>query len=282
VIEWNVSPEIFRLGPFALRWYSVMFILSFLLGYIIIRKILLIEKKPENYMDELFLYMFGGTIIGARLGHCLFYDPLYYLSNPLEIFMVWKGGLASHGAAIGILIALYLFARKKKDVSFLWTVDRIVIVVALAGFFIRLGNLFNSEIVGSKTDMPWAFIFPRYESNPVPRHPTQLYEAIAYLLIFIFLYQFYRRKQAKTELGLLFGLFLVSVFGFRFFVEFLKEIQEAWEAALPLDMGQILSIPFVLTGLYLIKTARPPAISKVPPKGKGKPPGKKKISKSGK
>jgi prolipoprotein diacylglyceryl transferase len=270
VIEWNVSPEIFRIGPFALRWYSLMFIFSFLLGYIIIRKILLIEKKPEKYLDELFLYVFAGTIIGARLGHCLFYDPLYYLSNPLEIFMVWKGGLASHGAAIGILTALYLFSRKKKDVSFLWTVDRVVIVVALAGFFIRMGNLFNSEIVGSPANVPWAFIFPRYETNPVPRHPTQLYEAIAYLLIFIFLYQIYRRKQAKTELGLLFGLFLVGIFGFRFLVEFFKEIQEAWEAALPVNMGQILSIPFVLVGLYLIKTAKPPSPQKLQPKRKHK------------
>jgi len=154
VIEWNVSPEILRIGFFALRWYSLMFILSFLLGYYITRKIYLQEKKPEKYVDEIFLYVFAGTIIGARLGHCLFYDPLHYLSNPLEIFMVWQGGLASHGAAIGILTAIYLFARKRKNVTFLWTVDRVVIVVALAGFFIRLGNLFNSEIIGRQTDVP--------------------------------------------------------------------------------------------------------------------------------
>lgn len=273
MIEWNVSPEIFTIGPFALRWYSLMFILAFLLGYQITRKIMLLEKKPESYTDQLFIYVFVGTILGARLGHCLFYDPLYYLSNPLEVFMVWKGGLASHGAAIGILTVLYLFARKKKDITFLWTVDRVVIVVALSGFFIRMGNLFNSEIVGKPTDVPWAFIFLRYtgETTHVPRHPTQLYEAIAYLLIFFLLYQIYRRKQAKTESGLLFGLFLVSVFGFRFFVEFFKEVQESWEASLPLDMGQILSIPFVLIGLYLIKNAKPPLPQKQPqPKRKPK------------
>lgn len=270
MIEWNVSPEIFRIGFFALRWYSLMFIFSFLSGYYITRKIYLQEKKPEKYVDEIFLYVFAGTILGARLGHCLFYDPVYYLSHPLEILMVWKGGLASHGAAIGILISLYLFARNKRDVTFLWTVDRVVIVVALSGFFIRLGNLFNSEIVGSPTDVPWAFIFPRYESNPVPRHPTQLYEAIAYLIIFIILYRIYNRKREKTESGLLFGFFLVTIFGFRFFVEFFKEVQESWEAALPLDMGQILSIPFVLIGLYLIFIAKPPAPQKIPPKQKRK------------
>ena len=258
MIEWNVSPDIFSIGFFTLRWYSLMFILAFFLGYQITRKMMLLEKKPESYADQLFIYVFIGTILGARLGHCLFYDPVYYLTNPLEIFMVWKGGLASHGAAIGILTALYIFARKKKDVTFLWTVDRVVIVVALSGFFIRLGNLFNSEIVGRPTDVPWAFIFLRYETNPVPRHPTQLYEAIAYLLIFILLYQIYRRKQTATESGLLFGLFLMSVFGFRFFVEFFKEVQESWESSLPLDMGQILSIPFVLIGIYLIKNAKPP------------------------
>jgi phosphatidylglycerol:prolipoprotein diacylglycerol transferase len=270
VIEWNVSPDIFSIGPFTLRWYSLMFIFSFLSGYFITQKILRQEKKPDSYLDQLFIYVFVGTIAGARLGHCLFYDPVYYLSHPLEILMVWKGGLASHGAAIGILISLYLFARNKRDVTFLWTVDRVVIVVALAGFFIRLGNLFNSEIVGSPTDVPWAFFFPRYESDPVPRHPTQLYESIAYLIIFFILYRIYQRKREKTESGLLFGLFLVTVFGFRFFVEFFKAVQESWEASLPLDMGQILSIPFVLIGLYLIFTAKPPAPQKVPPKQKQK------------
>lgn len=269
-MEWNVSPEIFRIGPFALRWYSLMFILSFLLGYYLVRKMFLAEKKPEQYMDALFLYMFGGTIIGARLGHCLFYDPVYYLTHPLEILAVWEGGLASHGATIGIIIAVYLFSKRRKETPFLWTLDRVAIVVALAGFFIRLGNLFNSEIVGASAQVPWAFLFPRYEQVPVPRHPAQLYEAIAYLLIFIFLFRFYRRKQANTKHGLIVGIFLVLVFGFRFFVEFFKEVQESWEASLPLDMGQILSIPAVLLGIYLIKTAKLPAAHKSPPAGKRK------------
>ncbi|MCK6619921.1 MAG: prolipoprotein diacylglyceryl transferase [Calditrichaceae bacterium] len=269
-MEWNVSPEIFRIGPIALRWYSLMFILSFLLGYYLVRKMFLAEKKPEQYMDALFLYMFGGTIIGARLGHCLFYDPVYYLTHPLEIFAVWQGGLASHGATIGIIIAVYLFSQKRKETPFLWTLDRVAIVVALAGFFIRLGNLFNSEIVGAPTTVPWAFIFPRYEQDPVPRHPAQLYEAIAYLLVFIFLFLLYRRTQANTRHGLIVGIFLVLVFGFRFFVEFFKEVQESWEASLPLDMGQLLSIPAVLLGLYLIKTAKPPVVQKSTPTGKRK------------
>lgn len=183
MIEWNVSPEIFRLGPFAIRWYSLGFVFAFLLGYYIIRHILRLEKKPEVYVDELFVYVFLGTIIGARLGHCLFYDPGYYLKHPLEILMIWHGGLASHGAAIGILTALYIFSKKRKDISFLWVLDRVVIVVALSGFFIRMGNLFNSEIYGKEAHIPWAFIFKRVDN--IPRHPTQIYEAIAYLIIFL-------------------------------------------------------------------------------------------------
>ncbi len=269
MIEWNVNPEIFRIGPFALRWYSLMFMISFLGGYYLLRNIFRKEGQDENDVDEIFLYVFIATIVGARLGHCLFYNPGYYLSNPLEILKVWEGGLASHGAAIAIPIAIYLYAKKKTGQTFLWVIDRVVITVALAGCFIRLGNLFNSEIVGAPTEVAWAFKFPRYESNPVPRHPTQIYEAIAYLIIFFVLYKTYRIKREKTEHGLLFGIFLVGVFGFRFFVEFFKEVQESWEAAIPLKMGQWLSIPFVTLGLYMIyrakKQGEPPPLPKKKP-----------------
>ncbi|RMF55560.1 MAG: prolipoprotein diacylglyceryl transferase [Calditrichaeota bacterium] len=249
MIEWNVSPEIFRIDGFALRWYSLGFVISFLLGYYLIREMLRREKKPLVYVDDLFVYVFIGTIVGARLGHCLFYDLGYYLRHPLEILMIWHGGLASHGAAIGILVALYIFAKKRQE-NFLWTLDRVVIVVALAGFFIRLGNLFNSEIIGKPTDVPWAFIFTRVDN--IPRHPTQIYEAIAYLGIFGIFYRLYSKNWKNLRQGYLFGLFLISVFGFRFFVEFFKEVQSPWETKLPLDMGQILSIPFVLAGIYFI------------------------------
>ncbi len=250
MIEWSVDPEIFSVGPFSIRWYGLGFALSFLLGFYIFRKILLTEKKPEKYLDELFIYMFIGTIAGARLGHCLFYDPGYYLSHPLEIVMIWHGGLASHGAAIGILAAMYFFAKGKKDINYWWVLDRIVIVVALAGFFIRMGNLFNSEIYGKPTEVPWAFVFTRVDD--IPRHPTQIYEAVAYLLVFLLLYYLYQRKSGKIRSGFLFGMFLVCVFTFRIFVEFFKAIQSPWEADLPINMGQLLSIPFVLLGIIIL------------------------------
>ncbi len=250
--EWTIGPEIFRIGPFALRWYSLMFIISFLLGYHLMRRFFALEKKPQTDVDDLFLYVFLGTIIGARLGHCLFYDPGYYLSNPLEILKIWRGGLASHGAAVGILTALWYYSHKKTGQSFLWIGDRVAIVVALSGFFIRMGNLFNSEIVGRPTDVPWALLFPRYEENPVPRHPAQVYEALAYLSIFYLLYRLYQKPAVRDRRGVLFGLFLITVFGFRFFVEFFKEVQETWEVGMALNMGQILSIPFVLIGVYLL------------------------------
>ncbi len=227
-----------------------MFALSFITGFKIMEIIFRKEKRTENDLNDLIWYMILGTVLGARLGHCLFYNPVYYLSHPLEILMVWKGGLASHGAAIGILTALYLFVKKKKEYSYLWLMDRIVITVALGGFFIRMGNLFNSEILGKQTDVPWAFVFT-YVDN-VPRHPAQLYEAIAYLIIFISLLIYYFRTDAKFKEGMIFGMFLISVFTFRFLVEFIKEDQTYFEQGMVLNMGQLLSIPFILLGLFFV------------------------------
>ncbi len=263
MIHWNVDPEIFSLGFIHIRYYSLMFLLSFGLGVYFMKKFFDYEHFDPLDVDDLLMYMMAGTIIGARLGHVLFYAPDFYFSHPLEILMIWRGGLASHGAAVGILLALYFFS-KKKGYDYLWLVDRIVVVVALAGGFIRLGNLFNSEIVGKPTDLPWAFIFERLDN--VPRHPTQIYEALAYFAIFIFLYNTYMQKKERTPRGLLFGYFLIGVFGFRFFVEFYKEVQEAFEQSMTLDMGQILSIPLVLLGIYFLATAakRPPAVHTAP------------------
>lgn len=249
-IWWEVSPEILKLGPFSLRWYGLLFALAFVFGYIILSKVYKKEKKSLEDLEKLSIYVIFGTVIGARLGHCLFYDPAYYLTNPIEILKVWQGGLASHGAAIGILTALYLFSKKKKDQNIIWILDRLVIVVALGGALIRLGNLFNSEIIGKAADVPWAFIFVRVDD--IPRHPTQLYESLFYFLSFIILYFIYQKKSVSLKPGYLFGLFLILIFGFRFFIEFLKENQSAFESALPINMGQILSIPFVLLGLYFI------------------------------
>lgn len=249
-MEWNVSPEIIQIGPFVLRWYSLMFMIAFLSGFFILQWIYKKEKLNTDRVEQIFIYMFFSTIIGARIGHCLFYEPSYYLSHPLEILMIWKGGLASHGAAIGIIIGLYLYSKKNPDLSYLWIFDRVVIAVALAGFFVRMGNFFNSEIVGIATDVPWAFIFTRVDM--IPRHPAQLYEAIAYLLIFIFLFAFYKRNYQKLFNGLIFGLFLILVFSARFFIEFYKENQSAFEEGLTLNMGQLLSIPLVMGGFWLI------------------------------
>lgn len=249
-IFWNVSPEIMKLGPFSLRWYGFLFALGFVLGYIILGKIFKDEKRPQSDIEQLSLYVIAGTVIGARLGHCLFYDPVYYLSHPIEIIKVWEGGLASHGAAIGILIAIYLVSKKLKSASMLWILDRLVIVVALGGALIRLGNLFNSEIIGKAADVPWAFVFARVDD--IPRHPAQLYESIFYFTSFFILYFVYYKTQKKFKEGFLFGLFLILIFGFRFIVEFVKENQSAFEQGLFLNMGQLLSIPFVLAGLYFI------------------------------
>lgn len=264
-IRWDVSPEIVQIGPFSLRWYGLLFALSFLIGLQLMRWIYGREKKPVADVEQLFIYVLIGTTVGARLGHCLFYDPVYYLSNPLEILKIWRGGLASHGAAVGILTALWLYARSRKGQPFLWVVDRVVITVALAGCFIRLGNLFNSEILGTATDLPWAFIF--VSEDNVPRHPVQLYESIAYLLIFIGLFTYYRWLGGNIPHGLFLGLFLASIFGFRFFAEFVKERQAAYGMGFPLSVGQLLSIPAVAAGLWLIWRANktgPPAASATP------------------
>ncbi len=259
-IIWNVNPEIFRIGGFALRYYSLMFVAAFLLSYFLLDKIFKKENVPELLLKKLFIYVFLGTLIGARLGHTLFYEFGYYKNHLLEIilpFSINNGkfeftgyqGLASHGGAIGILIAVALYCKKYYQ-SFLWTVDRLVIVVALSGFFIRIGNLFNSEIIGRSTNVSWAFIFERVDF--VPRHPAQLYEAISYLLIFFLLWGIYKKKGEFLKSGFLFGLFLVLLFTVRFFIEFIKENQEGFENALPINLGQILSIPFILIGLYFL------------------------------
>ena len=250
MIIWGVSPEIFSIGPFAVRWYGLLFASSFFTGFLIIQWIFKQEKKPEKDLDELLLYMIIGTLLGARLGHCIFYDPVYYFSSPVRILKVWEGGLASHGGAIGIFLALYIYSRRKPDQKYLWLLDRMAIVVALGGFFIRLGNLFNSEIVGKPAAVAWAFIFSRLDM--IPRHPTPLYESSAYLIIFIVLIKIYLIKRNKIAPGLLLGTFLVNVFTFRFFVEFLKENQSGFEAGLPINMGQILSIPLILFGTIML------------------------------
>lgn len=250
IISWNPDPEIFRLGPLAVRWYGVLFASGFLFGYLIMRKFFKNEGIGDEVLDRLTIYMALGTIVGARLGHCLFYEPAYYLSNPLEILYIWRGGLASHGAAVGIPLALWLFVRKEKK-PYIWILDRVAVVVALAGVLIRLGNLMNSEIYGVETIVDWGFVFLRNGEN-APKHPTQIYEAIAYLAIFLILYRIYWHKKGKFIPGVPFSLFMILVFTARFFIEFVKEDQVAFESAMKLNMGQLLSIPLVLLGFAML------------------------------
>lgn len=251
-IFWNADPTLFSVGPFTVRWYGLFFALAFLLGYVIVRRMFRREGKPEEDLDSLLLYMMAGTVIGARLGEVLFYNPGYYLLHPIEILKVWEGGLASHGGAIGIFVALYLYARRRPGQPYLWLLDRIAVPTALGGMFIRSGNLFNSEILGVPADVPWALVFARVDM--VPRHPAQLYEAVAYGLVFLILLRTYRRRGAAPPRGLLLGLFLVLVFTARFFIEFVKAQQAAYEVGM-LSVGQWLSLPLIAAGAALLVRA---------------------------
>ena len=252
-INWDVSPEIFTLGFITLRWYGLLFVMGFVVGYYIMQRIFIKEQKNIEQLDRLSIYMGIATIVGARLGHCLFYEPDYYLANPLSILKIYEGGLASHGALVGIVLALYLYVQsvKKQGITYIWVLDRIAIPTALAGCFIRLGNLFNSEIVGDVTTLPWAFVFERLGDN-TPRHPTQIYESVSYLLIFIVLYSGYWQRGWGTYKGKLLGWFFILIFGIRAIIELVKENQVKFEDALPINMGQILSIPVVLIGVFLV------------------------------
>ena len=254
-IDWNVDPEIFSIGFISIHWYGLLFAAAFLVGQQIMAYIYKKEEMPESDLDALMLYMVFATVIGARVGHYVFYeresfgqDPLKWL---LEIVTPPFRGLASHGAIFGILPGLWLYARSKKQ-NVLWVTDRIAILVAIAGCFIRTGNLMNSEIVGKPTDVAWAFNFMRNtEYLPVvPRHPSQLYEAISCLILFFILFAIWNKYQKNLPHGLLFGIFMVWIFGLRFFYEFLKENQEAFEDGMTYNMGQLLSIPAVMLGIF--------------------------------
>jgi len=260
VITWDFNPAIFSIGNHEVRWYGLMFALAFLTGYWIFKRYLRSDKLTPEMVDSLLVYGAIATIVGARLGHCLFYEPDYYLKNPLEILKIWKGGLASHGFAVGFLIALWLYNRKYK-ITFLWLMDRLVIVVALGCAFIRIGNFFNSEIYGLPTNLPWGVEFVRdrlYDSTTgaklptVPRHPTQLYEAISYLLIFIVSFVFYRKRNMKIRDGFIFSVTMIALFIARFLIEFVKNDQVAFEAGMKFNMGQLLGLPFIFAGIVIL------------------------------
>jgi phosphatidylglycerol:prolipoprotein diacylglycerol transferase len=264
-ILWDVNPEIFTIpefagiGPFPVRWYGLLFAAGFLIGQQVMIHVFKKERKPLEDIDALTLYMVLSTVLGARIGHYLFYQPEILFKNPREVLMPPYAGLASHGAIIGIITGLWLYSRSRKATgqSFLWVADRIVIVVALTGCFIRFGNLMNHEIVGTLTDLPWGFIFnENTEFSKLPRHPAQLYESISCLVLFFILLGLWNKFKENTPRGLLVGIFFVWVFTLRFLYEFVKENQEAFEADYTINMGQILSIPAVLLGVYFIWRSR--------------------------
>lgn len=249
MVHWNVSPEIITIGSFALRWYSIMFLVSFVCGARLFNWMSRREQKANEQLEELLYYIIVGTIVGARLGHCLFYEPTYFLANPIEILKVWHGGLASHGGAVGVIVSIFVFTRKYPQFSFFWILDRVSIPIAFAAGLIRIGNLFNSEIIGKPTVMPWAFIFDRVDQ--IPRHPSQLYEAFTYFLtgaILLFIY----KRTSPPKPGRLLGVLMIALFTSRLIWEFFKENQETFEAGMILNMGQLLSLPFIAIGIVLV------------------------------
>lgn len=250
MIHWNVDPEILKIGPLAVRYYSLAFVIGFFLGE---KYTFSITSKKFNWtekqMSACLFYLLAGTFIGARLGHVLFYSPDYYLSNPLEIIQVWKGGLASHGGYAGVLIAIWLYIKKYKNITFLALMDILAAPCLFTGGLIRIGNLMNSEILGHRTDVPWAFIFERIDL--IPRHPSQIYEFLGYFSISIILYVLYKKFGDTWAKGRILGFAMWISFAFRIFVESFKENQVQFENDMFINMGQALSIPFIIIGLIM-------------------------------
>lgn len=276
-VNWNVNPVFFHIGNVEIRWYSLLFVSGFIIGWYLFKWFFKREGVSEKLLDPLLYTLLIATLVGARLGHCLFYQPDYYLGSWkgfFEIFMPWKGGLASHGGAIAITLAMWWFAShygRKNGFDFLWIADRLGIAIPIAGCMIRLGNLFNSEIYGDVTQLPWGFIFER-RGEIMPKHPTQLYEALSYLLLGLLLIWIYRKMSGKVHRGFFIGAFLTGCFGMRILIEFIKEPQVGFEETMVLNMGQILSIPLVLAGIALLvysSIKKKPALLE-PQKGKGR------------
>lgn len=264
-ITWNVNPELFSIFGREIRWYGLLWVIGLIVAVYIVQHIYDKEKLPQKWFDSLFVYMMVGIIAGARLGHCLFYEPAYYLANPLEILKIWEGGLASHGGVLGIIIAVWLYSKKVTKKSMLWTFDRVIVPTGFTAAFIRLGNLMNHEIYGAPTSEPWGFRFieninawragaPAIYTEP--SHPTQIYEAIIYFIVFFITMYLYWKTDAKKKQGLLIGIAMIMIFLSRFFIEYMKKVQVDSELVMRestgLILGQWLSIPFVVWGVWLV------------------------------
>ncbi len=271
-IIWNFDPILLSLGPITIHWYGLMWGIGFLVGFELMSRIFKYENHPKEWADKMFIYMFIGTIIGARLGHCLFYEHWFdwidaygrthegCISHPLNLLKVWEGGLSSHGGAFGILTSMYIYNRRVSKKGYLWIFDRLIMPIAVVGSCIRFGNLLNSEIYGEVTTMPWGFIFVR-DGQTLPAHPTQLYETLYCLVTLAVSSYLFFKKKAYERKGFIFGTSLIIIFLTRFFLEFIKNDQESFEAEMLLNMGQILSIPFIIWGGWLIyNTMKKPRI----------------------
>lgn len=268
-ITWDVNPTLFEIFGREIRWYGLLWVIGLLVAVYVVQKIFKRENLPEKWFDSLFIYMMLGIILGARLGHCLFYEPAYYLANPIKMLYIWEGGLASHGGVIGIIIAVWLYSKKVTKKSMLWTFDRVMVPTGFAAGMIRLGNLMNHEIYGAPTDKPWGFRFidnlgywMQGVQEPIftePSHPTQIYEAIIYFIIFAITMHMYWKTNAKDKPGLILGVGILLIFVARFFIEFIKNVQVDSEIAMRentgLILGQWLSIPFIIWGVWLIVNA---------------------------
>ena len=254
-IYWNADPVFFSLGPISVRWYGLAFAVGFIIGYWIVARMFRHEGAPERWLGILLTYVMVATIVGARLGHVFFYEWDYYSQHPAEILQIWNGGLASHGGTIANIIAVFLFSWivAKKPAS--WTFDKLVVAIALVGGLIRLGNLMNSEIYGGETTLPWGFVFVR-NGDTVASHPTQIYEALCYFALFGLLMWMYWKKNAEERPWLITGVFFIGIFLPRFLIEYVKNVQVASEYAMiekyGMNLGQMLSIPFILLGVFLV------------------------------
>lgn len=253
-VTWDFNPVFFSIGSLDIAYYGLMWVLALFVSEWIFSKIVKREGLNEDMVISGFMYMAIAAIVGARLGHCFFYEPTHYLQNPLEILNLRQGGLASHGAAIGMVVGIFLYSRKWK-IPPMWMFDRIGIMVPIAGALVRLGNLFNSEIYGTATTLPWGFIFVR-DGQTAAMHPTQIYEALMYLLTFAVMLHIYYRTKLSDKRGVMFGVFLIMLFGARLLIESIKQVQEPWEvdmvASWGLNMGQVLSLPFIVAGVVIL------------------------------
>jgi prolipoprotein diacylglyceryl transferase len=247
---WSIDPVALSFGSVKVYWYGILFATAILSGLQFMKWVYKQEGLDVESLDNLFIYIVVGIVVGARLGHVLFYDPAFYFTHPAKIIAVWEGGLASHGGGLGLILALYIYTKKYK-MNYLWLLDRVAIPTALFGFFVRMGNFMNSEIVGTPSNLPWAIVFSRVDG--LARHPAQIYESFAYLGIFVLLFFVYKMQKQKVQNGFLFGIFLTLIFSVRFLVEFVKTKQADYDTSfLHMSTGQALSIPFLLLGLGLI------------------------------